>query len=67
MKKEHAYYINVIKPIEKKYNRMCIFYSIFKLNYFKRKITFYNNILVNYYKTLQKNISIKELEEIINK
>ena len=63
MNEAYKYYIKIIKPIEKKYTKMCILYSIFKLNYFKKKKSFYNAILVNYYRMLQNNT--KELEEII--
>lgn len=60
MKKEYDYYINVIKPIEKKYTRMCILYNIFKLNYFKQQRNLYNIILINYYKIFEtKKFDIK--------
>lgn len=65
MKNPYDYYIEKIKPIEKKYSRICILYAIFKLPCLKNKKTFYNNILINYYKMLQDNT--KDLEEIINK
>lgn len=53
MRNEYNYYIRIIKPIEKKYNRMCILYSIFKLKWFEEKKKKYNIILINYYKMLQ--------------
>ena len=55
MKKEYKYYINIIKPIEKKYTNLCILYTIFKFNFIKNKIDFYNKILINYYLMLQNN------------
>ena len=61
MKKEYNYYINIIKPIEKKYTLMCILYNFFKLKYFKNKINFYNTILINYYKTMQYSNKIDKL------
>ncbi len=55
MKSEYYYYLKVIKPIEKKYTRMCILYQIFKINYFKNKRDIYNKILIIYYNMLQHN------------
>jgi len=55
MRNEYKYYISIIKPIEKKYNRICIFYSIFKFKWLENKKKTYNNLLINYYKMLQKN------------
>lgn len=54
MKYEY-YYIKKIKPIEKKYTRLCILYSIFKFNFIKVKINYYNKILISYYKDLKNN------------
>lgn len=51
---EKEYYIKVIKPLEKKYQLYCTLYNIFKFKYFKEKRDLYNNILIIYYKTLQK-------------
>lgn len=65
MKNEYNYYINIIKPIEKKYTRLCIFYSIIKLKSIKNKINFYNKILINYYKMLQHNNYLKSFEKYI--
>lgn len=62
MKNAYNYYIKIINPIEKKYTRMCILYSIFKLNFFKKRQKFYNNILIQYYRILQNNI--EELDEL---
>ena len=63
MDSKYNYYIRIIKPIEKKYNRMCILYSFFKLNIFKEKKKFYNTILLKYYKLLQNDANyVKELE-----
>jgi len=68
MKSAYTYYIKIIKPIEKKYTRVCILYSIFKLNYFKIKMNFYNKLLINYYKMLQNNYeTLSELETNINR
>lgn len=68
MKSEYYYYVKIIKPIEKKYNRLCILYSFFKLEIFKNKRDFYNRFLINYYKMLQDNQSfLNELEEHFNK
>lgn len=67
MENEYNYYLNIIKPIEKKYNRMCFLYSFFKLNHFKKKKNLYNIILINYYKLLQNNINYaNNLEKKIN-
>ena len=52
MKDEINYYLKIIKPIEKKYNRMCFYYRTFKLPYFLKKKKFYNGLLLSYYKTL---------------
>jgi len=67
MKNAYKYYVNIIKPIEKKYTKMCIFYSLLKFNYFKNRMLLYNNILINYYTMLQKNPTIlEELDKQIN-
>ncbi len=58
------YYFMVIKPLEKKYSRMCTLYSIFKLNLFKKKRNKYNMIINNYYSFLLNNKD--SLEEIQN-
>lgn len=55
MRNEYDYYISIIKPIEKKYNRHCILYSIFKFKYFYTMQNFYNKILISYYKRIQNN------------
>ena len=55
MDNEYKYYISIIKPIEKKYNRICIFYSIFKFKWLEEKKRVYDNLLINYYVMLQKN------------
>ena len=68
MKNEYNYYISIIKPIEKEYNRMCILYSIFKLKYFKEKKHYYNNLLIYYYRILQKNYKYYQfIEKELNK
>ncbi len=57
------YYLKYIKPIEKKYTKMCIFYSYTKMKYFENQKNFYNNILNYYYHSLLNNPSkLKELE-----
>ena len=64
MDNEYKYYISIIKPLEKKYNRICIFYSIFKFKWLKDQKRFYNNLLINYYSMLQKNNTyVKKLEK----
>jgi len=65
MKKEYKYYIKIIKPIEKKYTNLCILYSVFKFKCIKTKINFYNKILINYYKMLQQNTDLNNLEKYI--
>lgn len=55
MNNEYNYYLSIIKPIEKKYNRICYWYSIFKTKNLQRKKQHYNNILTIYYIMLQKN------------
>ena len=66
MKKEYNYYITIIKPIEKKYNRMCVLYSIFGLNVLKEKKNFYNTLLLKYYQMLQNDkLYTKKLEEML--
>lgn len=64
MRNEYSYYIKTIKPIEKKYNQMCIFYSLFAFNYFKERRDFYNKLLISYYKILHNNQ--KSLDNIAN-
>ena len=55
MKNEYKYYFSIIKPIEKKYNRICILCSIFKFKWLEEKRKTYNSLLINYYRMLQKN------------
>lgn len=62
MKNEYKYYIKIIKPLEKKYTKLCILYSIFKTEYLKNRMNFYNRILINYYRMLQNNY--KNLENL---
>lgn len=63
MNKQYDYYKSIIKPIEKKYNRLCTLYSIFKCNFLKNKVDYYNELLIVYYKYLSKNPDvIKEIE-----
>ena len=61
MNEDYKYYKKVIKPIEKKYKKIFILYSIFKLNYFNNKKEFYNNILICYYRTLLINNKLDKL------
>ncbi len=62
--KNVEYYLKVIKPLEKKYTKMCIFYSLFKFKYFEKKKNFYNKILNYYYLMLTKNPHIlKDIED----
>ena len=48
-------YQKIIKPIEKKYNRLLLLYSHFKWNFLKNRIDSYEKILYNYYHYLLKN------------
>jgi len=68
MKKEYDYYIKMVKPIEKRKNRICFLYSIFKFKFLKEKKSFYNRLLINYYKMVQNDVNyFKNLEKEINK
>lgn len=68
MENEYNYYLKIIKPIEKKYNRLCILYSIFHFKYFKNKKKLYNLLLIKYYRLLQENTNYaNKLEEKLNK
>lgn len=63
MKKEYNYYVNIIKPLEKKYNRVSLLYSIFKFKFLKDKKTTYNKFLITYYTMLFNNMTYtKKLE-----
>ena len=46
--KKYDEYQELIKPIEKKYNRLLLLYSHFKWKFLKKKIDNYNKILNNY-------------------
>ncbi len=64
MKSNYEYYLKIIKPIEKKYTRMCTLYHIFKLNTFRIKRNIYNRMIVDYYKFLLNNHNVlKEIEK----
>ncbi len=65
MKKPYNYYLNEIKPIERKYTRICFLYSIFKTKYLEKKKAFFNALLISYYQNLQDNP--KDLQEILSK
>lgn len=66
MKNIYNYYLKNIKPIEKKYTIVCTLYNIFKLNVFKKRMNYYNSLLIKYYKTLQNNYNLKELENYLD-
>ena len=51
----YEFYIKKIKPIEKKYTRLCILYSLFKFKCYKKERDFYNKLLITYYKYLKNN------------
>ena len=55
---KYVEYQQIIKPIEKKYNRLLLLYSYFKFSFFKRRLDYYNKILINYYKYLLENEDI---------
>ena len=55
MKNEYKYYLKEIKPLEKKYTKICYYYEIFKFQFLKNKKMSYNNLLRFYYKTLKSN------------
>ena len=64
MNNSYEFYINYIKPIEKKYNLMAKLYSFFKFPIFNKRKLFYNSILIYYYKYIQNNSQeFKELEK----
>ena len=67
MNKEYNYYIRFIKPLEKKYNRINFFYSLFRFKFLNKKIYMYNLLLIHYYKKLQKNNnSLNEIKKEIS-
>ncbi len=47
--KELLFYLQIIKPIEEKYNRLNRLYYFFKFNFLKRKMNYYNSLLNYYY------------------
>lgn len=68
MNKEYDYYKKTIKPLEKKYNRYCILYNLFKLRTFKKLKEYYNLLLILYYKYIIDNpIYASEIIENIDK
>lgn len=68
MSKEYKYYLDTIKPIEKKYNQLCIIYSFFKFKWLKKKIDHYNSLLVLYYKMIKDTPEyLKNLEKEFKK
>lgn len=68
MSKEYKYYLDTIKPIEKKYNQLCIIYSFFKFKWLKKKIDYYNSLLVLYYKMIKDTPEyLKNLEKEFKK
>ena len=66
MKNIYNYYLKNIKPIEKKYTIVCTLYNIFKLNFLKKRMNYYNSLLIKYYKTLKNNYNLKELENYLD-
>ena len=68
MRDTYNFYIKTIKPLEKKYTRLCILYSFFKFKFIKNKIIFYNKVLIKYYGLFQNdNNRLKELENMLTK
>lgn len=55
MKNNYEQHLNKIRELEKKYAKMHILYNIFKLNFLKRKLDFYNKLIIYYYKLLINN------------
>ena len=69
MKDDYKYYIEIIKPIEKKYINTCKLLNFFNFNFLrKKKLIFYYKILISYYKTLHNNPkAIHNLEKKFSK
>lgn len=55
MNNEYKFYIKVIKPLEKKYNKLSILCCVFKFKFLKEKLQSYNNQLLIYYMMINKN------------
>ena len=66
MKNKFDYYLKVIKPIEKKYMKLCTLYTIFKFEFIRKKKDLYNKILINYYHSLDQN-SLKIFKDYFDK
>jgi hypothetical protein len=58
MKKDYEYYIKVIKPIEKKYTRLCILNKFIKSKKINNSINYYNKLLRLYYHSIKNNKNI---------
>lgn len=68
MEHEYNFYVKVIKPLEKKYNRLCFLHSIFKFKFLKDKMKTYNNYLIIYYIMINKDDNyLKKLEKQLKK
>ena len=61
MIEEKNFYLNTIRPIEKKYTIWCNLYNYLKLPIIKDNIDFYNKILTYYYRYLLTTKSIDKL------
>ena len=68
MTNELKYYKTMIKPIEKKHNRLCMLYKIFKYEFIRKKRDKYNYLLIHYYQKLLNNkIAFENLQENFEK
>ena len=52
--KELLFYLQIIKPIEEKYNRLNRLYYFFKMNYYNSLLNYYYGNILNDNQTLDK-------------
>ena len=62
--KDIMFYLQIIKPIEKKYNQLSRLYNFFRLKFIKRKMNYYNSLLNYYYSNVMNNK--KTLKKLLN-
>ncbi len=48
----YLFYKEIIKPLEKKYNKMCTLYNILGFKSLKTKRNYYNILLKEYYESV---------------
>ena len=66
MTEDYEYYLKIIKPLEKKYIKLCTIYKFTKLKLLKSRIIYLQKLILLYYKSLNKQVTIDSLKNNID-